>query len=1145
LDRDESRKNGRLAITARLLRGIGVCGVGAGIVIASSPLLRAQTPVAAAEPSRQLETTDSLLRRQIAVSFDHTPLGDAIHVLAQRAGVIIAFQHEVVDVWSPVTMPETQASLGELMDRLLAKTTLQLVALPGGHFSVVPLDRAAQRNGTIGGTVTDAKSKQPIRGAVVALDDTVKRVRTDERGRFTFTDVRAGLHRLTVRYVGYSRETRAVTVHDDSTNIVDVVLDPGVNTLDQVVVTATGEQRIRELGHTVTVINADSVVKAAPISSVTELLQGRVPGLTIVTTGGGLAGEPSVIRLRGASSLNLSSEPIVIVDGVRYRNQNTTPHKGDKDDLTTQSGFSGAMEANPLNHLNVNDIETVEVVHGPSASTLYGPDASNGVIVIKTKRGKQGKTQWNWYIHPLENSVPTQARAVRYGYQVWSHYYNNPTQSFPYTCTLQAQYQYRECVIDSVTAVKSVYEQPEFSVIGKAKPAFQYGANVSGGSEALSYYFSGDYSNKIGVVQFPSIVRRLVVAQTGVGSLDAMRNPSTLQSFNGHGSINAEPSKKLTLSAQIDHHIINQRLINPELLYGGSSQRPLGLPPGATGLPGDSLTDDFALNNIATVNAAVTTQDNTTQHTIIATQAGVHPVGWFNVDLSLGLDMNHATTDALIPATSADRTATVRNSYRNDLGRSATVNVGLDNDAGFLHFATHTGVNYNYTQQNDLTATGSGIPFGGSGLALASQTSIDPAWAESAQLGWYGEEILGFARQLYLNGGIRVDGTSRAGEDFNPTAQPKMGVSWVASESPWLRGRMPGVSELRLRSSWGSATRYPTEGMIEGYLGVYQTVIGNQQYVSVFRSSLADPTLGPETSKEAEYGGDATLFGRLALTVTRYTRRTNHQLQFVRLAPGLPATWTNLGDVSQKGFEATATLPVADNRIVRGDIQFSYSHTTSKLLSLGTHQNGEIANQLYHLGYPVDAIFDYTRLGVVDTVGGGPDGIYEDGERALGPLTSFGVRYPPTTFTLTPVFTVLNTLRISAMFDRQTGFVAVDEQARNCAYNQTCRAAYDPSTPILQQAKLVQGAYADWYRPGDFMRWRELTLSADVPQRFLRIPALHTGLTRATVSLQGRNLFLWNKYGGDPETYSDIRSSYAGGGIPQSRSWGFRFDITP
>jgi len=1136
--------NGRCVrgVTARACL-MTVLAVAAASVV---PVHTAPAQHVAVERNEMPNRADALARR-ITVDFDGIPLSRAVDLVAARAGLRIYLLDATEKAGkTPVTLRADSTRVGDILERLLPGTGLHAEALGPDIIAIRPEHHgeASVADGGIAGVVTNSRTKLPLVGATVTLDDSAGTTRTDEHGAFHFMGVKAGARRLTARYVGYSRQTRVVTVINDSVVTTNFALEPGVNTLDQVVVTATGEQRIRELGHTVTVINADSVVKAAPISSVTDLLRGRVPGLTIVSTGGGLAGSPSVLRLRGSSSLNLTSEPIVIVDGVRYRNQNTRHNVGDKDQLDNQAGFYGAAEENPLDHLNVNDIETVEVVKGPSASTLYGPDASDGVIVIKTKRGSRGKTQWNWYIHPLENSVPARQRTVQSGYQVWSHYYNDPTQRYPYTCTLEAQYRYRQCVIDSVTRVQSVYAQPEFSTLGKAKPAFQYGANVAGGTDALSYYFSGDYSNKIGSVQFPAVLRQLVLSQTQAGSAEYMKNPSTLQSVNGHGSVSASPSQKITLSGQVDYHTINQRLASPEVFYGATG-RQLALPPGATGVPGDSATDDFIYNNIAGLGAAITTQANQTQHTIIATQADVHPLSWFTAGLSLGLDLNHETTNAVIPAASANQTAQVKDSYRNATGRSVTLNLGIDNDVSLLHFATHSGVNYNYALQNDLSAYGSGIPFGGQGLALASGVSVDPQWAESAELGWYGQEVIGVARQLFVDLGVRMDGTSRAGQSFNPTAQPKFGVSWVASESPLLRGRLPGVSELRFRSSWGSATRYPTEGMVQGWLNVVQVSVGNQQYPGVQRQWLTDPTLGPETSKEFEVGADATLFGRLAVAVTKYSRRTNHQLQLVQFAANLPQSWTNLGDVSQNGFEATATLPMFDNAAARGDLQFAYSHTTSKLLSLGAHQNTPLAQQLFPVGYPVDAVFATKLLGVVDTVGGGPDGIYEDGERVIGSLTYYGVRYPPTTITLTPTFTFFNLIHVSSLFERETGFVAADEFGRNCAAAVTCRAAYDPTTPILTQAKLLGQSYADWLRPGNFMRWRELTISADVPQRFLRIPMLHTGLTRATVSLQGQNLFLWTKNGNDPETYTDLRGSFAGGGIPQSRSWGFRFDITP
>jgi len=287
---------------------------------------------------------------------------------------------------------------------------------------------------------------------------------------------------------------------------------------------------------------------------------------------------------------------------------------------------------------------------------------------------------------------------------------------------------------------------------------------------------------------------------------------------------------------------------------------------------------------------------------------------------------------------------------------------------------------------------------------------------------------------------------------------------------------------------------------------------------------------------------------RLQLGLTWWHRRTSDELRLVPLPTGLPGEWENVASVSQHGFEATASLPLWDTWIAQSDLQLTYAHQTSKVLSLG--QNGSAGTGLI-VGYPIDALIGYPIVGVADTVGGHADHIYEGGEAIFGSGPQYyGVYEPPTTVTLTPRVGLFGgRARLSAVFDRETGFMVNNNNRQWCAFALTCADAFDPTTPILLQAQLWNpyGNNPVAMESGNFTRWREANLTIDIPTRFLRVEALHLAFSHASVSLQGRNLALWTHFSGtDPESqpgagqYGPDRS-----GIPQGRSWGFRFDLTP
>ena len=1104
--------------------------------------------VVTSQPESGASDTGAILARRVTLRVTNVSLREAIDALAAEANVSIGYQREWVDTHRGVTVNATQQPLGTILTVMLAGTQLHVVVTGTDAIVLKWADARPAADEGVTGVVVDAKSQRPLQGAVVTLDDSAKATRTDEHGRYALAGVPPGKHHLAVRSVGFARQMRTITVVADQMLIVNFSLDANVNTLDQVVVTATGQQRIRELGHVVSQINADSLVKEAPISDVGQLLQSRIPGLQVFTSSGGIAGAPISLRLRGQSSLSLSSEPIVIVDGVRYRSNDLVPGGGSE--TPDMLGFSGVEPASPLNDLNVNDIETVEVVKGPSASTLYGPDGSNGVIVITTKRGKGGKTEWNWYAHPLSNSVPTAQRLNQPAYHVWAHAYNDTIARTPvsYVCQLMAQYRYHRCVIDSVTAAKPLVQDPQFTTIGPSKPSWQYGLNVSGGLPVLRYYFSGDYANQIGNVQVPLILQRLLKQQLGVASLsDAVRNPSTYQTLGTHGSLAASPSPVLDLTATVDYHQSTQRLYAPTSALSPGSDA--SLPIGATGAISDSATVQFALNDLYDTQVALQTQNVQGQRIGGSVQGVARPSGWLTATALIGLDLDNETEHDLQQGSDLTGDGNAQDGRRSSVGRTVTLNATATNRVQFVSFRSSVGANYIYSHLDGLTVTAYDLAPGTSTVATGHYPYLSPLWSESVSLGTYGQEVIGFGDQLYLDVGLRIDGSTRFGDSYHPASLPKVGLSWIASDASWLHDRLPGVTDLRLRTSYGASTRYPTSQMKLGWISSFQATLFDQSYTVFNRATLANPDLRPETSREFEYGADATLLSRLQVGLTWWNKRTHDELDYAQLPSGIEPQWRNVASIAQNGFEATATIPLLNARSVQSDLQFTYSHHTSKVLSLGQNPASPALSGLT-VGYPIDAFFATPIVGIADTVGGHADHIYEYGEAIPGVTKYYGVHEPPTTMTLTPTLGLLGgRVRLSSVFDRETGYVVENRLALFCVRNMTCKSAFDPTTPTLVQAELISAYEGNPYfmESGDFTRWRELNVTMDVPTRFLRLDALHLSFTRASFSLQGRNLMLWTPFSGsDPESnwepgqYGQNRA-----GIPQSRSWGFRFDLTP
>ncbi len=240
------------------------------------------------------------------------------------------------------------------------------------------------QTGTITGRVTDAATGQPVSAAQVGIVGTNAGTQATSEGVYTLRGVNAGTVQIRVLRVGYAEVKQTVTVAGGQTVTANVQMRGVVATLAPVVTTATGEQRRVEVGNAIAQVDAAKLVETSPVSNMGDLLTARAPGVMVI--GGTQTGAGTRVRVRGTSSLSLTNNPIYVIDGVRV--------EGTTGSSTLDVGGSTPSR---VGDLNPEEIENIEIVRGPSASTLYGTDAANGVIVITTKRGIAGKTQWTYY----------------------------------------------------------------------------------------------------------------------------------------------------------------------------------------------------------------------------------------------------------------------------------------------------------------------------------------------------------------------------------------------------------------------------------------------------------------------------------------------------------------------------------------------------------------------------------------------------------------------------------------------------------------------------------------------------------------------------------------------------------------------------
>src|SRR5918999_2427302 len=267
---------------------------------------------------------------------------------------------------------------------------------------------AAQEAGVIAGTVVRSGTLTPVEAAQIQVEGTSLGTQTDASGRFRIANVPGERARLQVRRISFAPTTLEVRV---GATDVRIVLGETTVRLDEVVVTGTaaGELR-RSIGNAVATISAAEELERSAAPSVSTLIHSRAPGVT-VTPGSGRIGAGPTIQIRGRSSLSLSTEPIIYIDGIRVNN---AVNQGPPGATALSLGTQNSQTASRLNDIDPESIESIEIIKGPAAATIYGTEAANGVVQIITKKGASGRPQWSakveqggvWFQNP-EGRIPT------------------------------------------------------------------------------------------------------------------------------------------------------------------------------------------------------------------------------------------------------------------------------------------------------------------------------------------------------------------------------------------------------------------------------------------------------------------------------------------------------------------------------------------------------------------------------------------------------------------------------------------------------------------------------------------------------------------------------------------------------------------
>ena len=785
-----------------------------------------------------------------------------------------------------------------------------------------------QPTGTIRGRITDNANQQGLSGVTVAAGG--RSVLTQADGRYVMTGVPEGAQTVRARTIGYAQATSDVTVVAGQEVVVDLPLSGQAVTLSEVVVTGYGEQRAGNITGAVTSV-ADSQFNTGRVISPQMLIQSKVAGVQVVDNndpGGGV-----LIRIRGATSTNASSEPLYVVDGVP---------------LGTGAGGGLTTNRDPLNYINPDDIENITVLRDASAAAIYGTNAANGVVIITTKSGKGRSGPM------LEFNTNASASTVTKFPEML-----NATQFADAVAT------YAPGRVDSLLGQNTNW----FNEIDRTGYGQEYDLSLTNGTGDMGYRLSLGYQKQNGIIRSSSADR----ISLGINYEQSLFDNRLQISTNVRGARTA------------DHFTPGDVIGNAA---GMAPTQPLLDPTSPTGYWDWRTTNASPSNPVASLTLA--SDEGTTWRSVGNIQAGYKPrfLEGLTANLNLGYDLTKADRRTFYPNNLA---AEVRqrqgllelknHSQGNSvleayLGYNPTQAYGpgmLELVGGYSYQQSHA--EFPELRETRLTSN----LLGDDGIPPALNITNTKTITDFKLISFFGRLNYNINDRYLAAVSLRRDGSSRFGAGNQWGTFPAASLGWRISQEPFMQG-FGGLSDLKLRASWaqtgnqafGDYLQYSTYTYGDALVKVQ---FGNQ-FITTIRPSAVDPAIHWEKTTAYDAGLDFGFSGqRFSGSIDWYRKNTTGLIFNVPVPAGTNVgnfVTTNIGSMKNTGLEFMLNAKVLQpkpGKALAWDASFVASHNTNELIDINPNKSvarilvgnisGGVGNliQVLQPGVPINSFF--------------------------------------------------------------------------------------------------------------------------------------------------------------------------------------------
>jgi TonB-dependent SusC/RagA subfamily outer membrane receptor len=979
-----------------------------------------------------------------------------------------------------MSLPEWDLSI-TLCRRVAGRATAVGLAL---SMFTAPL---SAQTGNIAGTVRSQATAELLQDVVIEVVGADRSGLTNSEGRYVVLNVPVGTYTVMATFIGYGQASQEVTVTAGGAAVADFVLQARAVALEGVVVTGTAiaAQR-REVGNSIELITSEEIA-AAGVSSVDEVLRGRIQGLT-VTGGDGSPGVGSNINIRGLTSINGRTSPLIYVDGVRVGTENGAFEDAGVDD--------GAVTV--LGSISPQDIERIEVIKGAAASTLYGTDATAGVIQIFTKRGESGPARWTF---------STQASLI------------TPSFMGPGEDIDPTGLHLNRCDINGPLPQDTISgPDPDCPASGSwLRNAYQqdYALQVRGGGDTFNYFASGRFEREEGIVNVPD-----------------NRDPQRADNVFLRANFSFRPWE--TLDIQLNNAYTQRDIIF--IPDGGSTNGLIWnvsrLADGETPDDRDAQVFDKLENQLVdqfTFGATVSwTPTDNMRHRLTA------GFDWSNSNRDEEFKRGHFNESLGRRTVDIENNRVITLDYAGNYSWSLP---GLNN----FGFVTSAGGQLNDRQAEGLRGDSEDILNKGRVVIEqgADLVNINEDRAGFISGGFFVQQQVGWNNQFFVTGGFRVDSYSTINERLESRLLtqwfPRIQATYSVSDHSWWPSST--IETFRLRGAFGTAGDPPSQTASRTLWDPRLTGRGSVGFVV---DQIGNPDVEPERTTEWEVGADiSALQGRLNISGQYFERTTKDGLIFndpLGSQGIIEPTPFNAGDWETWGFEATVDANIIATSNFRWNVNSSYQWLDNEMKSIGLDEDNSFNLESgfgfsrFRVGFPFPGIFAEPLLNP-DAVGELP--MYGD------TLEFVGTNFAPQEISIGTSFGLFNRLNIDLFGYGQLGHILLDGQAQDAAEDGTWPGCVDvavamdawreagspedmvPQIPTRDIALCDgNGSLAqprDWYDEGDFFRFSSAAASYRIPENILP-----SSITGATIQFRVQNLNLWTDFNGtDPDAIRD------------------------